>query len=102
VGAFPAPWSEWNGRYRGDVRDAWAGQDYGVARLLPRLLGSADLYDHSARMPTASINFATSHDGFTLPSSASLARPRVLKKRAAHSHLSSRIGFVLDWSWWKW
>jgi len=64
VGGFPKPWSEWNGRYRDDVRDAWAGQDYGVARLLPRLLGSPDIY--GARGPTASINFVTSHDGFTL------------------------------------
>jgi isoamylase len=66
VGAFPAPWSEWNGRYRDDVRDAWAGQDHGVARLLPRLLASPELYAQRGREPTASINFVTSHDGFTL------------------------------------
>jgi glycogen operon protein len=64
VGNFPPLWSEWNGRYRDEVREAWAGHDHGVARLLPRLLGSRDLYE--ARGPAASINFVTSHDGFTL------------------------------------
>jgi len=66
LGGFPAPWSEWNGRYRDDVRDAWAGQDHGVARLVPRLLASPDVYAREGREPTASINFVTSHDGFTL------------------------------------
>jgi len=74
VGGFPKPWSEWNGRYRDDVRDAWAGQDHGVARLLPRLLGSPDLY--ASRGATASINFVTSHDGFTLRDLVTYERKR--------------------------
>jgi glycogen operon protein len=68
VGRFPfgRRWSEWNGRYRDDVRRFWRG-DFGVAgALATRLCGSADLYEHSARFPRHSLNFVTCHDGFTL------------------------------------
>ncbi|HEY0871651.1 MAG TPA: glycogen debranching enzyme, partial [Acidothermaceae bacterium] len=65
VGGFPARWSEWNGKYRDDVRDFWRGEgaigDFGL-----RLTGSGDIYPSDRRTPTASINFVTAHDGFTL------------------------------------
>ncbi|WP_261561813.1 glycogen debranching protein GlgX [Frankia tisae] len=64
VGRFPAGWSEWNGRYRDDVRDFWRGADGKVPTLATRLAGSSDLYP--TRGPLASINFITCHDGFTL------------------------------------
>jgi glycogen operon protein len=66
VGNFPALWSEWNGRYRDGVRDYWRGADQSLAEFASRLTGSSDLYAWSGRRPSASINFITAHDGFTL------------------------------------
>ncbi|HYP46667.1 MAG TPA: glycogen debranching protein GlgX [Propionibacteriaceae bacterium] len=66
VGNFPPLWTEWNGKYRDTVRDYWRGQPATLAEFASRLTGSSDLYAHSARRPTASINFVTAHDGFTL------------------------------------
>lgn len=66
LGEFPAPFAEWNGRYRDDVRRFWRG-DAGLAgALATRLAGSADLYSSRHRGPQASINFIAAHDGFTL------------------------------------
>jgi glycogen operon protein len=64
VGGVPPGWSEWNGRYRDEMRDFWrgGGRDLDLAR---RLSGSPDIYPPD-RGTTASINFITSHDGFTL------------------------------------
>ena len=59
-------WSEWNGRYRDDVRRFWRGDRGMVADFASRLCGSADLYEHSGKQPLNSINFVTCHDGFTL------------------------------------
>ncbi|MEM9132688.1 MAG: glycogen debranching protein GlgX [Actinomycetota bacterium] len=66
VGNFPPQWSEWNGKYRDGVRDYWRGADYSLADFGSRLTGSSDLYAWSGRFPSASINFVTAHDGFTL------------------------------------
>jgi isoamylase len=66
VGNFPPLWSEWNGRYRDTVRDFWRGEDRTVGEFASRLTGSSDLYQDDARHPTASVNFVTAHDGFTL------------------------------------
>jgi isoamylase len=66
VGNFPPPWTEWNGKYRDTVRDVWSGAKVGVRDLAYRLTGSSDLYRSDGRRPFASINFVTSHDGFTL------------------------------------
>jgi isoamylase len=68
VGSFPhwGRWAEWNGRFRDEVR-RFVKSDPGLAELLAtRLVGSPDLYRGSARAPWHSINFVTSHDGFTL------------------------------------
>jgi glycogen operon protein len=65
VGGFPPGWREWNDRYRDDVRDFWRGQA-SAARFASRFTGSSDLYSGSGRGPTASVNFVTAHDGFTL------------------------------------
>jgi isoamylase len=65
VGGFPVGWTELNGQYRDTVRDFWLGRGH-VASLASRLTGSSDLYAHTGRTPYASINFVTSHDGFTL------------------------------------
>jgi isoamylase len=66
VGKFPTLWAEWNGRYRDVVRSYWKGEDGQLAELGYRLTGSSDLYQQDSRHPTASINFVTAHDGFTL------------------------------------
>jgi isoamylase len=66
VGNFPPLWSEWNGKYRDTVRDYWRGEDQTLAELAYRFTGSSDLYEKTGRRPSASINFLTAHDGFTL------------------------------------
>jgi glycogen operon protein len=66
VGKFPPGWTEWNGKYRDTVRDYWRGEESTLAEFANRLTGSSDLYEVSGRRPTASINFVTAHDGFTL------------------------------------
>ena len=66
VGNFPPLWSEWNGKYRDTVRDFWRGEDQTLAELAYRFTGSSDLYEIGGRRPSASINFLTAHDGFTL------------------------------------
>ena len=66
VGNFPVLWSEWNGKYRDNVRAFWRGDEVGVAELAYRLSGSSDLYEIGGRKPSASVNFVTAHDGFTL------------------------------------
>ena len=65
-GAFPAGWSEWNGRYRDGVRRFWSGEHGRVADLASRLSASSDLFGPNGRNADASINFVTCHDGFTL------------------------------------
>ena len=66
LGRFPAGWSEWNDRYRDTVRAFWRGDPGLVGAFAERFAGSSDLFRHHGRKPTASINFVTSHDGFTL------------------------------------
>ena len=65
VGNFPILWSEWNGMYRDTMRDFWRGHT-AVAEFARRFTGSSDLYQDDGRHPSASINFVTCHDGFTL------------------------------------
>jgi glycogen operon protein len=67
VGSFPGRrWAEWNGRYRDDIRRYWRGDPKLAGALASRLTGSSDMYQHSGRRPQHSVNFITSHDGFTM------------------------------------
>lgn len=68
VGSFSTHrrWAEWNGRFRDDVRSFMCGHQGSVSALATRIAGSSDLYKWSSRTPYNSINFITSHDGFTL------------------------------------
>lgn len=66
VGKFPQGWAEWNGKYRDCLRDFWRGADSMLGDFAARFTGSPDLYEGDYRHPTASINFITAHDGFTL------------------------------------
>jgi glycogen operon protein len=67
VGWFPGGrWAEWNDRFRDDIRKYWRNDPHQVRHLATRLSGSSDLYLRDGRKPFHSINFITSHDGFTL------------------------------------
>src|SRR5262245_32779131 len=66
VGNFPVLWTEWNGRYRDCVRRFWKGDGGTISEFATRLSGSSDLYMDDGRRPTASFNFITCHDGFSM------------------------------------
>ncbi|MES1183653.1 MAG: glycogen debranching protein GlgX [Myxococcales bacterium] len=66
VGKFPVRWAEWNGRYRDTMRAFWRGDPGLLGDVGYRLTGSSDLYESGGRVPAASVNFVTAHDGFTL------------------------------------
>jgi isoamylase len=68
VGSFSTSgrWAEWNGKFRDDVRAFMCGSEGATASLATRIAGSSDLFQKSLRRPYNSINFITSHDGFTL------------------------------------
>ncbi len=66
VGNFPLLWSEWNGKYRDTIRDFWRGEHCSLGDFAFRFTGSSDLYQNDGRLPHASINFITAHDGFTI------------------------------------
>jgi len=66
LGGFPPGWSEWNDRYRNAMRRYWRGDGGTIGEVAARFAGSADILAHDMRRPTASVNFITAHDGFTL------------------------------------
>lgn len=66
LGAFPAPWRDWNDQYRDVIRRFWQSEEGVIANVAKRIHGSFDIFEHSQRGPLNSINFITSHDGFTL------------------------------------
>jgi glycogen operon protein len=94
VGGFPPGWAEWNDKYRDTVRSYWRGDDGRIGELASRLAGSSDLFQHSGRSPSASINFVTAHDGFTLHDLVSYERKH---NEANHEH--NRDGSDNDRSW---
>ncbi|MDR0781649.1 MAG: glycogen debranching protein GlgX [Pseudomonadales bacterium] len=66
LGNFPSGWSEWNDCYRDTIRRYWRGDAGVLPEFARRVHGSSDIFEHSGRRPSASINFVDSHDGFTL------------------------------------
>ena len=68
VGNFPSygRWMEWNGHFRDAARRFLRGDAGVVGEMVQGILGSPNLYAASGRKPTASVNFITCHDGFTL------------------------------------
>ncbi len=66
LGGFPVGWHEWNDAFRDAVRRFWHGDEDVTPELARRLHGSGDLFEHAGRAPWCSVNFVTSHDGFTL------------------------------------
>ncbi|ASK26745.1 glycogen debranching enzyme GlgX [Neisseria chenwenguii] len=66
LGNFPQPFAEWNGRFRDDMRAFWVWESGNLGMFAERFSGSSDIFNHSGRRPSASVNFITAHDGFTL------------------------------------
>ncbi|HXJ66545.1 MAG TPA: glycogen debranching protein GlgX [Actinomycetota bacterium] len=66
VGNFPVGWAEWNGKYRDAVRRFWKGEHGLVPEMASRLTASSDIYEGTGRRTYATVNFVTSHDGYTL------------------------------------
>jgi glycogen debranching enzyme GlgX len=66
LGRFPPGWSEWNDRFRDSARSVWVSKASYRGDLPARLTGSPDVFRHGGRRPAASVNYVTSHDGFTL------------------------------------
>jgi glycogen operon protein len=66
VGSFPAPFMEWNDRYRDDARRFWQGEFGALGGFATRIAGSRDIFARSHRPPSASVNFVAAHDGFAL------------------------------------
>ncbi len=66
LGRFPPGWSEWNDRFRDDIRAFWLTGECRPAALAQRLAGSSEIFRGSGRAPQAGINFICAHDGFTL------------------------------------
>ena len=66
LGRFPNSWMEWNDRFRDTCRRFWRGDQGMTPEFARRLHGSSDLFENPSRRPSSSVNFITSHDGFTL------------------------------------
>ena len=74
LGNFPPGWVEWNDKYRDTVRSFWRGDPGMVGELASRLTGSSDIFQRAGRSPRSSVNFVTTHDGFTLQDLVSYER----------------------------
>ena len=94
VGAFPTGWAEWNDKYRDNIRRFWKGDTFQIAEMASRLTGSSEVFNHSNRMISSSINFITAHDGFTLNDLVSYNG----KHNSANGE-SNRDGTDSNWSW---
>ncbi len=94
AGAFPAPWGEWNDKYRDTVRRWWRGDAGITGELATRLAGSADVLRSRQRLPSRSVNFITAHDGFTLADLVS----HVHKHNEANGE-QNRDGTDANYSW---
>ena len=66
LGNFPAPFLEWNDRYRDDTRMFWRGDSHKLGAFVTALAGSADIFSRHGGIGTRSVNFLAAHDGFTL------------------------------------
>ncbi|MEW5421080.1 glycogen debranching protein GlgX [Amorphus sp. 3PC139-8] len=94
LGGMPARWSEWNDRYRDAVRRFWRGDGGTIGELATRLTGSADFFAAAHRLPSASVNFIASHDGFPLADTVAYAE----KHNEANGE-DNRDGHDANFSW---
>ncbi|MBW0004534.1 MAG: glycogen debranching protein GlgX [Hyphomicrobiales bacterium] len=94
LGEFPAPFLEWNDKYRDDVRRFWRGDRGAAGALATRLAGSSDIFQLRFRPPSTSVNYLASHDGFTLADIVSYAQ----KHNEANGE-ANRDGLADNHSW---
>jgi glycogen operon protein len=95
VGSFAGDaWQEWNGKFRDDVRRFVKSDNDTVVAFAQRCFGSPDIYGHEERGPEQSVNFVTSHDGFTLNDLVSYDT----KHNAANGH-GGHDGSDANFSW---
>ena len=94
LGAFPINWSEWNDKYRDNIRRVWKGDSGQIAEFASRLTGSSEVFNHYNRSISSSINFITAHDGFTLYDLVSYQQ----KHNSANGE-RNRDGNDSNWSW---
>lgn len=66
LGHFPLTFSEWNDRYRDEIRQFWLWGNISAGVFAERFAASSQLFRHHGRAPSSSINQITAHDGFTL------------------------------------
>ena len=97
LGRFPAQWLEWNDQFRDVQRAFWLHRQAPLGVLAQRLAGSTDHFDAQQRRPGSSVNFVTSHDGFTLTDLVSYVQRHNLangeNNRDGHAHnLSANHG----------
>lgn len=97
LGRFPNSWLEWNDRFRDTCRRFWRGDDGIIPDFAARLHGSSDIFEKPSRRPASSVNFITSHDGFTLHDLVSYKTQKnyangELNKDGHHSNFSSNFG----------
>jgi glycogen operon protein len=95
LGRFPGRFLEWNDRFRDDVRRFWLLREAGRGEFARRLAASSDRFHHGARRPTASVNFVTAHDGFTLHDLVSFREPHNLLN-AEHNRDGHRANFSFN------
>ncbi len=74
VGRFPGRFIEWNDRFRDAVRGYWLRRGVTRGEFARRFFASSDLFHHGQRLPNASVNFITAHDGFSLADLVSYSR----------------------------
>lgn len=90
LGGFPRYFSEWNDRFRDSVRSFWRGDSGSASAFAQALHGSAEVFESTGRNSNASVNFVTSHDGFTALDLVSYAEPHNLanleNNRDGHRH----------------
>ncbi|MEJ8814946.1 glycogen debranching protein GlgX [Variovorax ureilyticus] len=94
LGQFPPGWLEWNDRFRDTQRGFWLHRGVGLGEFAQRFTASSDAFRHDGRAPTASVNFITAHDGFTLRDLLSYSERHNLANgehnRDGHAHNLSR------------
>lgn len=94
LGQFPNRWSEWNDRFRDDVRRFWRGDADVSGEFARRLHGSSDIFESRGRTPGSSVNLVSAHDGFTLTDVVSYERrhneANGENNRDGHTHNFSR------------
>nr|WP_082664932.1 glycogen debranching protein GlgX [Burkholderia ambifaria] len=94
LGHFPDEWLEWNDCYRDAMRDFWLRGNTSLGEFATRFAGSSDLFRYGTRVPGASVNFITAHDGFTLQDLVSYD----LKHNEANGE-GNRDGHAHNFSW---